>query len=641
MKNTFKYIISTAVLLAGAFAFAPAAFADGEDEINVRYDKTVDGPDANGVYTLSLEAYVTGSLVVTNETAPADIVLVLDYSSSMNNDVNGNSTSTSANQRINILRGAVKDFVDIVKNSNAEVVADALGKHRLAFVLYGGGDVFTGTGLNTLLDVDDLTTTAASGSGNSYTPATVTYGTSSLLSSGTERGNTNSDTAMQKAEEILSGVRYPSDNKRSRVVVFFTDGAPGSGQSESNWQNSADRLTTANNCINYANNIKTSETYGATVYAVGMFPAKSGADATTTYLAYTSSDYTGKTAMPNASDYVNVSNDKSIIVSSAGALTNVFSSIAESTGGNYDAASSSSVLVDIVAQSFSIPAGTDLGSVKVYKDTCTQASRTAIISFANDLEDITSQVTLVTDKDKGEVSVSGFDYGANWCGWDDSANNGAGGPHGNRLVLQIPIVVNEEAVGGPAVETNADGSQLILINADGDTLKTYDFPKPTLKIPVSIWIEKHGLVDDDSAVFTLARAPYYPGATYANYTDTTVVYYVDEYDTEGIKLANTWENFTKVIINEKNMQTVIVDGVEHKVVKLSGLDPDYYYRIKEDAWAWGYQYQDGGIEYTIGDNLSNPIQVYNVPDPDAPKHAEAVVRNVFTERTTSWTTTVE
>ena len=622
MKNIYRYIVSIAALLAGLSSFAPAAFADGEDEINVRYDKTVDGPDANGVYTLSLEAYVTGSLTQTTSTKPADIILVLDYSQSMNQSLDGST-------RINVLRNAVKGFVDIVQSSNANVVPDKFNcGHRLAFVLYNGSVLTDYTGLNTLIDVDDFTTGTTNGG-----VGTVTYGSTNLIGHNTGTG-TQSGLAMKRAETILSGQDY-SGTDRSRIVVFFTDGVPGTGSGET-WN--ASRRAVADTCIASAYRIKNAAD-SSIVYSVGMFSAQSSATETTTYLSYTSSDYKDKTELPypTEANWVNVSGDKSIIASSSEQLKNIFSSIAETAGGNYDAASSSSVLVDIVAQSFSIPAGTDLGSVKVYKDTCTQASRTAIISFANDLEDITSQVTLVTDKDKGEVSVSGFDYGANWCGWDDSANNGAGGPHGNKLVLQIPIVVNEEAVGGPAVETNADGSQLILINADNDTLKTYDFPKPTLKIPVSIWIEKHGLLDDDSAVFNLARAPYYPGATYENYTDTSSVFHVDENDTEGIKLAKTWVNFTKVIVNESNMQTVTVDGVEHKVVKLSGLDPDYYYRIKEDAWAWGYQYQDGGIVYTIGDNISNPLEVWNTPDPDAPKHAEAEVRNKFEKRDSKMT----
>ena len=581
----------------------------------VKFDKTVTPePDENGVYTISLEAYVTGSVTVTTSTAPADIILVLDYSSSMEKDVNGNSTSTAANKRINILRSSVKDFVDIVKTSNNDVEADSMGKHRIAFVLYGGGNIYStnGLSLNEFLDVDKLTTTAASSSGNSYTAAKVTCSgdtnTGGLLSPSTNSGNTNSDTAMGQAKTILSEENYSNTPNRTRVVVFFTDGAPGSGQNETGWENTSSRLTAANTCINNANDIKTSITYGATVYSVGMFPAKTSADATTTYLRYTSSDETGKTAMPSSSSqYVNVSGDKSVIVSSAGALSNVFSSIASSSGGSYSAASQSSVVVDVVASSFTVSTDANLGEAKVYQVACTKASADAIISFSDTKEEITDDVDLDVDDETGEVTVTGFDYGANWCGWDESANNNTGAPHGYKLVLEIPITVNDDAVGGPAVDTNADGSQLIIRDSEGHDIQTYDFISPVLKIPVNIWIQKTGLVEDDSAVFTLRRTPF---------VGSDVDYSKATYD-------KSWG--TKVVVNKETMG-------DNGLVKVSGLDPNYIYKIEEDAWgSFGYTYQDGGVQYTIGDNVQNPFKFKNIPKNVV--FDEAVVRNVFKEKT--------
>ena len=68
------------VLLTSFFAFGLSVLAqDGA----VKVGKGITGPDNNGVYTINLEAYVTGSVTVTEETLPADIVLVLDYSGSM------------------------------------------------------------------------------------------------------------------------------------------------------------------------------------------------------------------------------------------------------------------------------------------------------------------------------------------------------------------------------------------------------------------------------------------------------------------------------------------------------------------------------------------------------------------------------
>ena len=72
---------------------------------------------------------------------------------------------------------------------------------------------------------------------------------------------------------------------------------------------------------------------------------------------------------------------------------------------------------------------------------------------------------------------------------------------------------------------------------------------------------------------------------------------------------------------------------ENGLVKISGLDPDFFYKIKEDAWAFGYTYQNGGILYTVGDNVQNPFIFENVPKPA--KFSEATVRNIFNEKTSA------
>ena len=67
------------------------------------------------------------------------------------------------------------------------------------------------------------------------------------------------------------------------------------------------------------------------------------------------------------------------------------------------------------------------------------------------------------------------------------------------------------------------------------------------------------------------------------------------------------------------------------MVKLVGLDPDYFYRIREDAWAWTYTYRDQGIQYIYGEDQQNPFVFTNEPKP-AVKEAEATVQNSFNEK---------
>ena len=676
MRNTIKYMISSVALAAVALSFGTAALAQS-DVKPVNYDKTISGPNADGVYTINLEAYVTGSVTVETESVPADIVLVLDYSTSMNDDISGNSISNNAyqNRRISLLRKAVADFVKTVQTNNSsleESSKDEYGGHRIAFVLFSTNVYTTNAGLNTFINAENLTTTEESGSGRNYVSATVKSGNYNILGSSsggsttapTPSTGTNSNVAMEKALEILNDQDYTTKApKRSRVVVFFTDGAPG-GQESTNWYTSTSRIAVADGCIDASYTIKTKEWNQSptTVYAVGMFSSATTATAASTYLSYTSSDYPKRDSegniisgqegneMPKLSNgqgdpnkFITVSGDKSVIVTTQSALDNVFSSIASASTPDATAASSSSVMVDIVASNFQIPENTALGSVKVYQVACTQASAASIISFSNDKEDITNVVTLVTDKTNGEVSVTGFDYGENWCGWDGSANNNTGAAHGYKLVLEIPITVKDDVVGGPSVDTNAEGSKLIIKDADGEEVASYNFTSPVVRIPVAIWIQKEGLNNNDSAIFTLRKTKflgrYETDENEDIITDengepkridyTYVKGQTRSYTVKGVVTVMKWETFTKLAVNKKYNS----DGI----VKISGLDPDYVYRIEEDAWAHlGYDFDpDATARYTMEwdsatnsyKDVQNPFVFTNTSKGNV--YAEDVIRNEF------------
>ena len=663
MRNLRKYIIASVTLVASALSFGSVAFAQA-----VKYDKKLSGPNEKGVFTLNLEAYATGSVTVT--TKPSDIILVLDRSGSMNYNMAGQNYGNiqSQDRRINILKNAVQGFVQNLKdNPVTEGYTDDYGGHRIAIVWFSGQSVnddnavYTGiTGLNEFQAVENLDTYEASGSGNSYQAARVTYNGNNLLGVSPD-GGTFTNKAMQKAEAILADQDYSDKPDRSVLVVFFTDGEPGSyGWSGGYGVN--DGTTTANGCIQAAYNIKNSTDYKATIYSVGLLNVTDNTrNQSTTYLSYVSSDFKDKTQMPSSSnDYVGVSKDKSIIVTSAAELYNIFSSISESAAS---AASGSSVLVDIVASNFSIPTNADLGSVKVYQVPCTQASATSMISFSDKNAtgalawmDITSTIGLDTSNQaNGEVSVTGFDYAENWCGWDGSANNNQGAAHGSKLVLEIPITVKDDVVGGPSVDTNAPGSKIVVKNKNGDIIEENEFISPVVKIPVTIWIKKTGLLSstadtdvqghEDNAVFTIRKIKFAGRyETDANGNELEGGKHIDYYFKKGewddktgpkFKIMGKdstllWTTFTKVSINLKTN----TDGI----AKISGLDPDYIYRIEEDAWAHlGYDFDpDATAQYTLKwnattgryDELSNPFEFDNTPKTTA-FYAEDIVRNVF------------
>lgn len=87
MKKIFAHILtfSAAICLASVSGFAQ----NGDRDSGVELNKYVTGPDAEGVYTINLEAYATGESVVSivETHMPTDVVLVLDMSLSMDDNI--------------------------------------------------------------------------------------------------------------------------------------------------------------------------------------------------------------------------------------------------------------------------------------------------------------------------------------------------------------------------------------------------------------------------------------------------------------------------------------------------------------------------------------------------------------------------
>ena len=86
MKNTFKYYIAFGIaLLASSFALnaQPGTY---HEEGGMKTSKTVTGP-VNGYYTITLESFATGESSYTESATPVDIVLVLDVSGSMDDNL--------------------------------------------------------------------------------------------------------------------------------------------------------------------------------------------------------------------------------------------------------------------------------------------------------------------------------------------------------------------------------------------------------------------------------------------------------------------------------------------------------------------------------------------------------------------------
>lgn len=731
MKNTFKYIAALAAFSAAALASGITVSAqnldDGKykEENGIAYAKRAKtNPD--GTYTIDLETFVTGAVEVESNPIPADIVLVLDVSGSMSDNIVSYTYTARASQAYTYQNYPRQDNNRYYYlHTDGKYYPVSRGSYNSWFTTYyilsytAQGQIYylSGTGTTTTRPYNVTRDNATIWTGVLYTRTATPSGQTKLAAlkeavlnfiniidqndtdnapEGKERlgnrigivtfssdsdienqltalsdkqslittinnlganGGTNAHLGMNDALTLLTPTTGPDGELRQlKTTVMFTDGNPGLyGDWEGN--NRQGTWNSANNTINYASQIKAlavesedpDEAVYSKVYTVGVFSESSVF--TDVYMGKTSSNYKADATSMGSFDAWDsddpwsngsgtalpaVEQTYSFMASDAEALNDIFESIAHASGGsgNTNVSGGSSVTVDIVSSSFSVPQGYashPQDAITVLVAPC--VSRTTIdgqeyLVFGEEKAPTEYGLPAITpsiNETDNKVSTTGFDYSANWCGPDQTSTSTIQpGYHGFKQIIRFIINVKDDAVGGPAVETNDPDSGIYLEGSDEPLIK---FNRPNVKLPVQIWIQKQGLQGDDSAVFTIRRIKY--RGTFE--TDENGDYILDangnpiRIDYSKIPKAE-WDTFTKVVVNSKDLDA-------NGMVKIVGLDPDYVYKLEEDAWAFGYTYQDGGIQYTIGDNVDNPFVFVNIPNNT--KFDEATARNVFTEKKAS------
>ena len=640
-----KKIVNILLAAVALFAFAPISRAQYTDNGNgICYSKTISEPDDSGIYTITLESFVTGAVTIESKNAPADIVLVLDYSGSM-------EKSYGTTTRIAALKSAVEDFIDeIYKNDNYDdegnLREQALG-NRIAVIVYSKNDN------NSTTILKGLTYVTTNRTGSTIESRTKDTSINQVVQDrGTIAGGTYSNQAMVLANEVLAGIDAERKKESTRTVLLFTDGIPAS----ENWGNNSP--TVADQCIAQAYIAKHRHT--ATVFSVGLLSGLSTTDQTRVenYLNYTSSNYPdaegwndgtttwNKTIGNKASDnyYKDAGED----------LTSVFRDIASESGGSGNTSLSSAVTtVDVVSASFTLPENADESSIKVYTARCIgQSDETYTITV--DGEEVTKhyltfgEETLAPDSSdtvdgdaesddvdnnievalttspgstkKNMISVNGFDYSANWCGIDESATSGW---HGHKIIIKIPIKMDPEAVGGPNVETNAEGSGIYTM-IDDELTNIVEFKSPTVSLPVNLFIEKTGLKKGESAKFLVQRA-----ILPDNWTKPS-----SSSDSAYDKLD--WEDVTSVFVTQSGTDTPMtkVMGLPSTISQeINGetVQKELVYKVVEEKWAWSYTCTPL-TAVTTDQLITNPFKFSNTPKADIDKkvrHAESKVTNTF------------
>lgn len=288
----------------------------------------------------------------------------------------------------------------------------------------------------------------------------------------TANGATQIDLGMDMAERILDTNPVSSGEKRNRVVIVFTDGAPTSFDGFNK--------SVANDAITISNRIKAS---GATVYSIGVF---SGADANSAgvepngNLNQNSSQLTSACNwfMQGVSSNNGTPQSPSYYLSAADAdsLNNIFQQISDQieTGGSSSTLTEEAIVKDIISPQFTLPAGATTADITLETYRCT-GKNGADYTWSKNADAMGAKASINGD----QVNVTGFNFSENYVG--TVTENGNTTYRGNKLVISFKIQPKEGFLGGNDVFTNTSAG----IYPD-DSAKTpiLTFDRPAVNVPI-------------------------------------------------------------------------------------------------------------------------------------------------------------
>ena len=416
----------------------------------------------NGVTTVIEESFGDGS-------SPDTQFYRRDYSSS------------AGDTRLNALKNAATTFANAVatkaagEDGDINAPADNVN-HRIAVVGFASGQRYNGTNYNynnTEVFVGSNQYrygTAAQGQyGNAFQNMNTSTGVgnvSASIEALSADGGTLTNLGLEMGNGIFGANPIAEGEKRNRVVIVFSDGVPGWSGYDSD---------TANSAITQAGTAK--NTYGATVYSIGIFP---GADATSAGNQNGNETEKANWFMQRVSSNTQYPQSPSYYLSAAdaGTLNSIFQQISNQieTGGAETTLGSETVVKDIISPYFTLPAGTTASGIRIDTYACTgKDGNTYTWSGTSGGP---GGATATVDGD--QVSVTGFDFSENWCGTETDAQ-GNSTVRGNKLVISFEVSPKSGFLGGNEVITNASAG--IYENGSAQT-PVMTFEQPKVNVPI-------------------------------------------------------------------------------------------------------------------------------------------------------------
>ena len=390
-------------------------------------------------------------------------------------------SSSAGDTRLNALKNAATTFANAVaakaagEDGDINAPADNVN-HRIAVVGFASGQRYNGTNYNynnTEVFVGSNQYRygpAAQGQyGNAFQNMNTSTGVgnvSASIGALSADGGTLTNLGLEMGNGIFGANPIAEGEKRNRVVIVFSDGVPGWSGYDSD---------TANSAITQAGTAK--NTYGATVYTIGIFP---GADATSAGNQNGNETEKANWFMQRVSSNTQYPQSPSYYLSAAdaGTLNSIFQQISNQieTGGAETTLGSETVVKDIISPYFTLPAGTTASGIRIDTYACTgKDGNTYTWSGTSGGP---GGATATVDGD--QVSVTGFDFSENWCGTETDAQ-GNSTVRGNKLVISFEVSPKSGFLGGNEVITNASAG--IYENGSAQT-PVMTFEQPKVNVPI-------------------------------------------------------------------------------------------------------------------------------------------------------------
>lgn len=389
-------------------------------------------------------------------------------------------SSSAGDTRLNALKNAATTFANAVAAKAAGADGDISTpadnvNHRIAVVGFASGQYYNGTNYNygnTEVFVGSNQYkygSAAQGQyGNAFQNMNTSTGVGNVSASiGTlsADGGTLTNLGLEMGNGIFGANPIAEGEKRNRVVIVFSDGVPGWSGYDSN---------TANSAITQAETAK--NTYGATVYSIGIFP---GADATSAGNQNGNETEKANWFMQQVSSNNGTPQSPSYYLSAAdaGTLNSIFQQISDQieTGGTTSTLTSDAVVKDIISPQFTLLAGTTAANITVETYACTGKNANDDYTWSNNNSTMGATASISGD----QVNVTGFNFSENYVGTVTEGDSVT--YRGHKLVISFKVQPKAGFLGGNEVYTNTSAG-IYENNTAENPLLTFD--RPTVNVPI-------------------------------------------------------------------------------------------------------------------------------------------------------------